>query len=282
MSRSKPSGGLRQRVLTAVLLLVPVVGASFTHWWPLVPAVFVLLGAWEWCALAGLQDTRARALYLLALVLPAGAFVLGPGQAPGSAWIGGLALLWWVWMLADLVRTGASPSGLFASLPGRLLAGALVLWPTWLACVELRTIDPLRPALLLYLLGLVWAADSSAYFMGRQWGKRKLAPMISPGKTVEGLVGAAGAVVVLSYVCGKMVWQFNGYALILWIGLALLTLGFSVVGDLVQSKLKRIAGAKDSGTWLPGHGGVLDRIDALTAAAPVFLLGWIMFVTVRL
>lgn len=241
----------------------------------------MLAGAWEWSALAGLRRAHARALYLLALALPAGGFALAPEQSSATVWIGGVALFWWIWTLIDLVRAGSAPSGLLASVPGRLLAGALVLLPTWLACVELRTVDPLRPTLLLYLFALVWAADSSAYFVGRQWGKRRLAPTISPGKTVEGLVGAACAVVVLATVCGKMVWQFNGYALFLWVGLALSTLGFSVVGDLVQSKLKRLAGVKDSGTWLPGHGGVLDRIDALTAAAPVFLIGWITFVTIR-
>lgn len=246
------------------------------------PAVFIMVGAWEWSALAGLARARARALYVLALALLAGVFALAlqPSSA-ATLWVGGAALLWWVWALIDLVHAGSARSGLFASVGGRLLAGALVLLPAWLACVELRTVDPLRPTLLLYLLGLVWAADSSAYFVGRQLGRSKLAPTVSPGKTLEGLLGAVGAVVVLSYVCGRMIWQFSGYALIMWVGVALLTLGFSVTGDLVQSKLKRLAGAKDSGTWLPGHGGVLDRIDALTAAAPVFLFGWIMFVSIR-
>jgi phosphatidate cytidylyltransferase len=107
-------------------------------------------------------------------------------------------------------------------------------------------------------------------------GRTKLAPHISPGKTVEGVAGGVLAVVLLAWLCGTMLWKFEGILLAMWTGLAALTALFSVAGDLTESKLKRIAGVKDSGRLLPGHGGVLDRIDALTAAAPVFGLGVIL------
>jgi phosphatidate cytidylyltransferase len=130
---------------------------------------------------------------------------------------------------------------------------------------------------MLFAFTLVWLADSAAYFVGKTWGHTPLAPRISPGKTIEGLLGGVAAVVVLAYFCGTMIWQLNGYSLILWVLLANVTMLFSVVGDLVESKLKRLAGTKDSGSGLPGHGGFLDRIDSLTAAIPTFAFGWVLF-----
>ncbi len=241
-------------------------------------ALFMLFAAWEWAAIAGLERPAARASYVGALALLGCGGVLALLRLPAMPTaVGALALLWWLWALIDLARAGAAPRGAYRSLAGRLAGGAVVLVPAWLASVSLHADDPRSPALVLYLFSLVWVADTGAYFVGRKWGRSKLAPTVSPGKTIEGLIGALGAVVALSYFCGRMVWQLSGRALLTWIAVALATLAFSVIGDLVESKLKRLAGVKDSGTWLPGHGGVLDRIDALTAAAPIFLLGWSVF-----
>jgi phosphatidate cytidylyltransferase len=141
------------------------------------------------------------------------------------------------------------------------------------AAVYLLAADDERPRVLLFLFVLVWVADSAAYFAGSILGRTRLAPHVSPGKTVEGVAGGVLGVVLLAWLCGTMLWKFEGMLLAMWMGLAAVTALFSVVGDLTESKLKRIAGVKDSGRLLPGHGGVLDRIDALTSAVPVFTLG---------
>ncbi len=124
------------------------------------------------------------------------------------------------------------------------------------------------------MLLLVWLADTAAFFVGTAFGRTRLAPRISPGKTLEGALGGLGAVLILALLGGIFYWRFDGLDLVLWLLLAALTAGFSVLGDLVESRAKRLAGVKDSGTLLPGHGGMMDRIDAFIAAAPVFALGW--------
>jgi phosphatidate cytidylyltransferase len=150
-----------------------------------------------------------------------------------------------------------------------MIAGWLLIVPTWLALVRLQA----EPWILLAVLGVVWVADSAAYFAGRTFGRRKLAPSISPGKTWEGVAGAAIAVAVYY----ALVWYFGFRGMTFGIGLAaalLVTclLPLSILGDLFESWIKRQAGVKDSGTLLPGHGGVLDRIDALTSTLPLAAL----------
>ncbi len=247
-------------------------------WLAAVFGVFILIAAWEWATLSGLNFTAKRVSYVFVLALAGMVSVWLVWQFPPFIVpVLALAIFWWAWEFFDLVRRQANAGGVFQAVPGKLLAGALVLLPAWLAAVYLHQKDPMSPALVLFLFAIVWVADTSAYFVGRAWGKRQLAPRVSPGKTVEGLFGALVAVLVLAYFCGTMVWKLESRMLLTWLIVAVFALLFSVLGDLVESKLKRIAGMKDSGTWLPGHGGVLDRIDALTAAAPAFALGWILF-----
>jgi phosphatidate cytidylyltransferase len=152
------------------------------------------------------------------------------------------------------------------------LAGVLVTVPAWASLVLLHSREPDGPYVILYLLVLVWAADSGAYFAGRKWGKRKLAPVISPGKSWEGVYGGIALCSVLAVAVGlaygETLKQAAGLLLV-----SLLTVMFSIVGDLLESLMKRQAGIKDSSNLIPGHGGVLDRIDSLTAAAPVFFIG---------
>jgi len=123
---------------------------------------------------------------------------------------------------------------------------------------------------------IVWGADTFAYFAGKQWGKRKLAPKISPGKSVEGASGGIIGVLIVAVISGMAYWQFGAWELSVWLILCVITAVISIVGDLSESKLKRAAGVKDSGTLLPGHGGMLDRIDSMLAAAPVFTTGLIL------
>jgi phosphatidate cytidylyltransferase len=154
----------------------------------------------------------------------------------------------------------------------KIVAGYLVMLPAWAALVVLhgRTAD--GPLITLYLLVVVWLADSGAYFSGRRWGKRKLAPVISPGKTREGVYGAIVVSAVFALVAGLL----YSHSVVWTAGLMLVStvaVMFSIVGDLLESLMKRQSGIKDSSHIIPGHGGILDRIDSLTAAAPVFLLG---------
>lgn len=271
---------LRQRVVTAVVVVPPFVAALFV----LPPiGVVILFGAiiavaaWEWGGLSGLGGA-ARWSYPAA-VSAAGALLIALGSESSLIVVVVLAgaTVWWLAAMMQLrMRTS-----MFHSRGGRLVAGLVTLIPAWLALSLLHAGDPRRPWLLLFLLGLVAVADTAAYAAGHAFGRTKLAPSISPGKTVEGVLGGAAAVVLLAYFCGTMIWRFEGRLLGAWILLAAIAGLVSVIGDLTESKLKRVAGVKDSGKLLPGHGGILDRIDALTAAAPTFAGGWWLLFNAR-
>jgi phosphatidate cytidylyltransferase len=266
---------LRQRIITALAIIVPVfLLIVFAPSWLF--GLFVLavvgLGAWEWAQLGGLHSSPERLGYIASALVLFGALLvlwLGVGW---SAWhwaVLALAVLWWLFVFVGLAWYR---QGLRASPGGRLLvqaAGYLTLVPAGLALVWLHALDPM---LVLYLVLLVAAADTGAYFAGRQFGRSKLAPEISPGKTREGLFGAL-LVVILVGLLGAWLFGLAAMDALVFGLLSIIVALVSVAGDLQESVLKREAGAKDSGTLLPGHGGVLDRIDSLTAAAPVFLFG---------
>lgn len=268
---------LKQRILTAVILVPLLVAALFylsLPWLTLIFAVFMAAAAWEWAGLTGLRPIAARLAYVAAVLLFG---VLGLKLIPLDpelivSFLTASAL-WWLWALVELISRRDVTRGMFATMTGRVVGGFLVLVPLWVAAVYLLSADEERPRVLLFLLVLVWVADSAAYFAGSVFGRTRLAPHVSPGKTVEGVAGGVLGVVLLAWLCGTILWKFEGMSLATWIGLAAVTALFSVVGDLTESKLKRVAGVKDSGRLLPGHGGVLDRIDALTSAVPVFALG---------
>jgi len=266
---------LRQRILTALAIVVPVfllIGFGPTWLFALFVLLAVGLGAWEWARLGGLSGGAPRAAFVGAIVLLAGALLLLRAHGGWSALhvlVLALAVLWWFAVFLGLVwyRPGFA-SGSW----GRFLlraAGFLTLVPAGLALVWLHDADP---RLVIYLILLVAAADTGAFFTGRLFGRTKLAPAISPGKTREGVLGALGAVFVVAAVASR-VFGLPPMDALLFALLSILVALVSVAGDLQESVLKREAGAKDSGALLPGHGGVLDRVDSLTAAAPVFLAG---------
>ncbi len=270
---------LSRRILTALVLIPPLLAALFylpTFWLALLFGAFILAGALEWSALTGLQSAATRWLYAVSLTVFGALAVRALIRDPNAvAPLLATAVLWWLWVLVELWRNPAPEAGWLATRTGRMVSGFCVLVPAWVGLLYLHVVDPRAPALLLFLLVLVWTADTAAYFFGWAFGRHKLAPLISPGKTVEGAAGALGAVALLATVCGTMIWRLEGAKLLLWLVVALAAAALSIVGDLAESKLKRVAGVKDSGRLLPGHGGVLDRIDALTAAAPVFAAGWV-------
>jgi len=255
---------LRQRVITAVILAALVIGAIF--WLPPritfgVITLLVLAGAWEWSAFPGFKHVAVRLAYV-AVIAGCMAFVWAQGIDSARAdQLLPAALIWWVVAFVWVI-----------SIPGHVnrasaaLAGILVLVPAWLALVRLHHHAPYW---LLFLLLLVVAADVGAYFAGRRFGKHKLAPRVSPGKTWEGVGGGIFAAAIMAAI-GTTVFPVD---IVAFAGVCAVVVMASIVGDLTESLFKRHAGLKDSGTLLPGHGGVLDRVDSVAAAAPVFLFG---------
>jgi len=257
---------LRQRILTA-LVLIPLLGFVVLVlppvWTVVCMAALVLAGAWEWSAFPGFASPLARAAYVIAVaVLMWAAWrITATGRGLDALLI--TAIAWWIcaflWIIFAPTRVGRTSAS---------LAGVLVLVPAWTALVRLHVSGALGPQLVLFLLALVWAADIGAYFAGRSLGRIKLAPRVSPGKTWEGVLGGVIAGLLVAVPAGLALGRLPAF-LALCMGIVLA----SVVGDLTESLFKRFAGLKDSGALFPGHGGVLDRIDSVTAAAPFFLLG---------
>lgn len=271
---------LKQRVITAIFLLAGFLGAVFylpSLGWAGVVTLVAALAAWEWGGLLGWSPGNRVAggvgfALLGAGLLLAFPFLREPGMASGSLGSGVkglylLSLVFWCGLVPPWFRHHWK-----ISVPGLGVGvGLVVLLPTWLALIQLRT---LGGGALLALMATVWIADIAAYFSGRAFGKHKLAPSISPGKTWEGALGALVGVEVYGFI----LWTaFPGFlpSLQSWqvlLGLAVVT-AISIFGDLFESLLKRQAGLKDSSQLLPGHGGVLDRIDSLTSTLPLFALG---------
>lgn len=259
---------LKQRVLTALVLAPLALLAVFflpRNIFDAVLALIFLYAGWEWSNLCRL-NTPGRLGYV---ILHAGLLALVallPALLPVTLV---LALLFW---LAALVLVKGYPGTAARITPRlKLLMGVLVLVPAWQAITALRAGEN-GLILLLMLLMLVWGADIGAYAAGRTWGRRKLLPAVSPGKTLEGAAGGLAACVLIGAVFAFWL-KLSPSGSVFLILLSLFTGMVSVLGDLLESMLKRERGIKDSGQLLPGHGGMLDRIDSLTAAAPVFLAG---------
>ena len=262
---------LKLRVITALALLPVVLGAVFgleRGPFALVAGAFFLIGGWEWSAMMARFSTAARLLWCLSLaLLMLGAEVFRP------AWVLNTLPLWWLLALVAVLGYPRTAAHWFR--PAVLVpVGWLLLVPAWMAGEELQANGALGlagPWALLFVLVWVWAADTGAYFAGRAFGRRKLAPAVSPGKTVEGLLG--GVALALVVVAAVFYTGWLDASLPELMVVALLTVLASVLGDLFESMAKRQRGIKDSGTVLPGHGGMLDRIDSVTAALPVALAG---------
>jgi len=267
---------LKSRVLTAMVLLALLLLALFwlpPFGWSFLVLAMVLQGTVEWSHLSRLQGRQANLYWGATLLLMLG--LLWLDASAGAEQIRYVHLMFYLLsaMLWLIVVPAWLISGIKVTQPWlMMLIGWMVLIPTGLAMIDLRAAAP-APWVLLFVMGLVWVADSAAYFAGRKFGKTKLAPSISPGKTWEGVAGAILGVSI--YVA--LVWTFSAEfsrlqvlpAMVLtawwWVVLA-------VIGDLFESAIKRQAGVKDSGALLPGHGGLLDRIDALTSTLPLAAL----------
>ncbi len=276
---------LATRIVTAIVLIAAVLAALFLLpplGWALAVLVAIGAAAHEWAQLCGLDRARslvfvaATVLGALALLFAGGGFDRGwPDRTVFS--VCALATLFWLVVAPVWLARRAPPSRRI----GRVVAGWIVLIGAWVALVQLQARSPW---LVLAAMAIVWIADTAAYFSGRAFGKHKLAPHVSPKKSWEGVYGGLAAVAVYALVLSWLASRAGYVAastplvVVLFVVCAVALAAMSVVGDLVESLLKRSAGVKDSGVLLPGHGGVLDRIDALLAAMPACALLVTVFV----
>jgi phosphatidate cytidylyltransferase len=287
---------LKQRIITALILAPAAILAIFYLSlinFAAVMLIVMAIGAWEWGPLMGCASKRYRIAFVsvtsiliatLWYFLPLDGLWDAPKhlveQANIVLW---LAVAWWL-LSAGLTFLYPRFSKFWSSHRSvRGLFGWLTLVPTWLAFMALRSSDYEIEAyhgaqLLMFLFLLVWSADVGAYFVGKSIGKHKLLPNVSPGKTLEGFLGGVIFACIMVVIAGYFIdWTMAQYRIVIPVTILITTI--SVLGDLNESMFKRQAGVKDSGTILPGHGGILDRIDSLTATAPIYALcyaylGW--------
>ncbi|HIG66108.1 MAG TPA: phosphatidate cytidylyltransferase [Methyloprofundus sp.] len=280
---------LLQRVITASVLAPLVVVAIFylPHvYFSLLWGIIMLMAAWEWSNLAGVKWVIGKILFLVAL-LPAMLFlhfwtqflevVTQLSNYPEIRKYSGVIevlmipiVLFWFRMMFKIRKSGTELLENKQSTGKKLFIGGFVLVSAWFFLSRLMVFE--EPAMTMYLFLLIWAADIAAYFAGKRFGITKLAIEISPGKTLEGMYGALGAAAVM----GLLLAFYYGYPPLITIDfilLSLITVLVSIYGDLFFSAAKRIRGVKDSGTLLPGHGGLLDRLDSIIAAIPIFYSG---------
>jgi len=267
---------LKWRLISAAVMVPLVVYGVLilsTQAFAAILGAVLVAGVWEWSRLVPLTGHPARVLYCAAIL---GLLAL--------TWLGGPAELviyllvaagcWWLFTLYWLTHPQRCATVSAPCIALKLLAGTMVSVPPWAALVVLHTHGADGPLLTLLLLVMVWLADSGAYITGRRWGRHKLAPQISPGKTREGVYGGLLASLLFAGIAGWLYSRSPSWTLTFTL-IALPAMLFSVVGDLLESLMKRQSGFKDSGGIIPGHGGILDRIDSLVAAAPVFLAGFL-------
>jgi phosphatidate cytidylyltransferase len=259
---------LRQRIVTALMIALPLLGIllfAAPEWIVVALAIVLLLGAWEWSGFIQPAKLFMRMAYVLFIGGLIGGWYFYPHWIPPYTLLY-MSVLWWIAASAWIVFFPE-----FSSRHATGLIGVLVLVPMWIALVTLAMHQVRGAQYILCLLLLVASTDIGAYFVGRAFGKHKLAPRVSPGKTWEGVAGG----LISSMIIAVLAAHWFGVQLLPFVVLSLITAIFSIVGDLTESLFKRHTGLKDSSHILPGHGGVLDRIDSITAAAPVFVYGLI-------
>lgn len=258
---------LKTRVLTSMVLMAGFLSAVFllpAIYWAFFMLIFISIAFWEWAGMAAFNKSL-RIIYVASIAIFGTVVTLADDMSMPTLQP---QVMFYSILLAVFFWLILTPAWLIARFEIRqplmlALIGLVILFPTWLALVSMRDISPW---LLLMVMGAVWIADSAAYFTGKRFGKRKLAPKISPGKTWEGVFGAWLAVSIYGLILCILM------SLTYWVIVGLLGITvLSIMGDLLESLIKRQAGVKDSGTLLPGHGGVLDRIDGLTSSLPLVM-----------
>ncbi len=258
------------RILTALILGPLFIWAIFalpTGYFAYLLLLFVAIGAWEFARLIKIEQPLYRSLVVAGIV---GCALIASEHVQNLQTVLLVTIAWWGLNLYWVISYPSNVQSWYGSGIVRVMGGVMLLVPMWVALINLHATYGSNYFLLLMLL--IWSADSGAYFVGRAFGKHKLAPNVSPGKSIEGVIGGIlfAVIVMLIFLQSQHVAidMYAGHLL-----LAVVVSSVSVLGDLYESLFKRISGIKDSGNILPGHGGILDRIDSLTAAAPFFLLG---------
>jgi phosphatidate cytidylyltransferase len=284
---------LKQRIITAVILApLAILAILFlpVEQFKIAVAGVVALGAYEWANMSGINGRVAKVTFMTLVILICVALILKVDAQ--EVWIQGelnslfkiilsIAAGWWAVSLLMILTYPKYSSGWTENIPIRAAFGILTLIPTWVAIITLRTnlyeVDPFYGAsLIFYVLGIVWAADIGAFFVGVKFGKHKLRPNVSPGKSIEGLIGGVMAsLAIIAF--AALHYQFEASRMWQHLLIGVITVAVSALGDLNESMFKRCAGIKDSGKLLPGHGGIMDRIDSLTAAFPVFAFCYVIW-----
>jgi len=284
---------LLQRILTALLLIPLIVSAVFYlpstpyfSYFSILLAIIVLIGGWEWTNLISMDKLWMKISFLLFLLLPMIGVTLWTQflelmatllewqelkeYSGAIEWTVFAAVLFWVLVMILIRKVPTALLQLQMRVRYKALIGWFVLFSAWMFTTRLHTLY--EAEMMMYFLLLIWIADIAAYFVGKKWGKEKLCPDISPGKTIAGMYGALGSAVLTAVGLG-LFYKFPLLNASDFILLSILTVLISIYGDLFFSLVKRQKGVKDSGTLLPGHGGILDRIDSIIAAAPFFYAG---------
>jgi phosphatidate cytidylyltransferase len=258
---------MRTRILTALLLAAVLIGVLlFGPAWSAraLFGLFIAAGAWEWSAFLGSAPRAARLAYVVLVALLSMCARVFLADTAGFTLLMELSALWWMaallWLLLAPQRVNAAAAA---------VAGVLALVPTWVALTRMVELWPHGAQWALFGLALAFAADTGAYFAGSAFGRVKLAPHVSPGKTWEGVIGG----MLLASVVALAGSRWFGLAPLRFLPVCLAAAAFSVVGDLTESLFKRASGLKDSGHLFPGHGGALDRVDSVLACTPVYTLG---------
>lgn len=274
---------LKQRIITGLILAPIAIGGIFflpPFEFSLFIGFVIAIGGWEWANLAGFSKQVERVLFAAVITL-----LLYLSTYLNAATVLSVSALGWIGALY-LITQYPNKKNVWEARFRRLLMGVFVLVPAWTGLVAIREAETLVYAeqtldvryLILYIMFIVWGADVGAYFSGKAWGNKKLAPNVSPGKSWAGVYGGLATTALFAIIASVSLGMTLS-DMVLLIVITLVTGVFSVVGDLLESMLKRHRGIKDSSQLLPGHGGVLDRIDSLTAAVPVLtflliIIGW--------
>ena len=269
---------LKYRLLTAFLmgpLILWAIYAMPENFFALFSLILVSFGAWEWSVFAGWVKPLQRRLFFIVNVFLFVA-VLFLANTELNTVIIAASLLWWIICVPLLLSFPFQKNNFIHNRIIKTLVGIVLLLATLVSMVSIRNNPEYGSAFVLYLVLMIWFADSGAYFAGRALGKHKLIPNVSPGKTWEGVAGALIVTLVVALVAVNLLNIPSSQSLV-FVLITFVTVIYSIVGDLSESMFKRMANIKDSGHILPGHGGILDRIDSLTSGLPVFLAGlWLM------
>lgn len=269
---------LKQRIITAAILIPLVIWSilyasvqGFTYGL----AVVLLIATLEWNKFVSYQNKVSGWLFSV-VVTACFIYIEYLANLEFIKTVIYLSLIWWLISLPLLFTFPFKASHFLQHKPAKIIVGSIMLLSTFLALNLLRNSSEYGSDYVLYLLIIIWIADSGAYFSGRAWGKHKLIPNVSPGKSWEGVAGALVATLIAAFVAVDVL-NISSTHSIGFILVTMVTVIYSVIGDLSESMFKRMANVKDSGNILPGHGGILDRIDSLTSGLPIFLAGlWLM------